>query len=84
MVKKGHCLNLQQHELIRPITYEEIYEAINSMPKKQCPRGGWVLVEFFSRNREIVKVDMVEAMQYFFRTGVMYPAINITAITLIP
>lgn len=27
---------------------------------------------------------MVEAIQYFFRTGVMYPAISITAITLIP
>lgn len=41
-------------------------------------------IEFITRNWEIVKENVVEHMQYFLRTGVMYTAVNTTAITLIP
>lgn len=84
-VRSGTCLTvLQQRELIKEITDEEILEAIRAMPVDKAPGVGSFTIEFFTKNWEIVKTDVLVVEKQFSQTGILFPNINSTAITLIP
>ncbi|KAG5632226.1 hypothetical protein H5410_003943 [Solanum commersonii] len=75
VVRDGHCLTVQQQkELIREVTYEEIIDAIKTMPKEKAPRVDGFPIEFLTLNWELLKDEIVQVVQQFFNT----------AITLIP
>lgn len=74
----------QQRTLIQMVTMEEITKAVKDMPKDKAPEVDGFLVEFFTRNWEIVKEDIVKAVKDFFSANRLPSMINITAITLVP
>ncbi|XP_060195114.1 uncharacterized protein LOC132624337 [Lycium barbarum] len=66
------------------VTEEEIYAAILDMPKEKAPGVDGFPIEFFTRNWEIVKKEVIEAVQNFFSTRKLDPTVNCTAVTLVP
>lgn len=81
----GVCLTVsQQKELIKEVTTEEIYDSVKSLPKDKAPGIDGFPIEFFTKNWEIVQKEVLEAVQQFFITGNIVPAMNTTAITLVP
>lgn len=85
VIKKGPCLTLEQQKLlIQPVTNKEIIEAIKDMPKDKAPGVDGFSVEFFTRNSEIVKEDIFEVVQNFFKTNRLPQMINTTTIALVP
>ncbi|XP_019237091.1 PREDICTED: uncharacterized protein LOC109217306 [Nicotiana attenuata] len=61
IIKEGPCLTIsQQRTLIQDVTMEEITEAIREMPKDKAPGVDGFPVEFFTRNWELVKEDILQ------------------------
>lgn len=54
------------------------------MPRGKAPGVDGFPIEFFIRNWDLVKDDVLAAVEHFFQTGKLWPTINVTAITLIP
>ncbi|KAH0705740.1 hypothetical protein KY289_010816 [Solanum tuberosum] len=70
VVRVGECITVQQQEeLIREVSQMEIIDAIKSMPKEKALGVGGFPIEFFTENWEIMKDEIVYAMQQFFHTG---------------
>ncbi|XP_059292392.1 uncharacterized protein LOC132045832 [Lycium ferocissimum] len=85
VVRAGKCLTIQQQRaLIQEVTDDEIIEAIKSMPKEKAPGVYGFPIEFFTKNWDTVKEDVLAAVKQFYATGELAPMINTTAITLIP
>lgn len=85
IVKEGKCLSLeQQRRLIKEVTMEEVTEAMHDMPRDKAPGVDGYPVEFFTKNWELIKDDILAATKDFFRTNSMPSYINTTAIALVP
>lgn len=84
-VKEGKCLNIvQQRRLIREVSLEEITDALKDMPTDKAPGVDGFPVEFFTKNWEIIKSDVLAATKEFFQSSIMAQFINTTAIALVP
>ncbi|KAH0707403.1 hypothetical protein KY290_011959 [Solanum tuberosum] len=61
VVRDGVCLTVQQQkELIREVTYEEIADAIKTMPKEKAPGVDGFPIEFFTMNwADIISVRLL-------------------------
>ncbi|XP_019262930.1 PREDICTED: uncharacterized protein LOC109240716 [Nicotiana attenuata] len=71
VIREGPCLTVdQQRILIQMVTMEEITEAVKDMPKDKAPGVDGFPVEFFTRNWEIVKEDILKLLRTFLvQTG---------------
>ncbi|XP_058763491.1 uncharacterized protein LOC131636928 [Vicia villosa] len=72
------------HLLIKPVHEDEIWKAIQSLGDTKAPCIDGFTAHFFKKSWMIIRVDVIEAMQEFFRTSKMHKAVNCSFITLIP
>jgi hypothetical protein len=71
-------------ELCKEFTEEEISDALFQMGPLKAPGPDGFPARFFQRHWEILKEDVIRAVQLFFTNGVMPQGVNDTAIVLIP
>ena len=71
-------------DLCRAFSPEEISDALFQMGLLKAPGPDGFPARFFQRHWEVVKDDVVAAVQGFFRDGYLPPGVNDTAIVLIP
>ena len=71
-------------DLCRAFSPEEISDALFQMGPLKAPGPDGFPARFFQRYWEVVKDDVVAAVQGFFRDGYLPPGVNDTAIVLIP
>lgn len=70
--------------MIKPVTKEEIIQALNDLPADKAPEGDGFPVEFFKANWDVVGDDVITTILQFFETGKILKEINNTTITLVP
>lgn len=75
---------MQQQALCRPVTEEEVYDAVFSIDSRKAPGPDGFSSSFFKSSWEIVKEDLVKAVKDFFAKGKMLKQVNCTLITLVP
>jgi hypothetical protein len=88
----GEILNLMQNkvttemneELCRPFTEAEISDALFQMGPLKAPGPDGFPARFFQKHWDIMKSDVLLAVQRFFQDGGLPLGINDTAIVLIP
>ena len=71
-------------ELTKEVTEEEIKNAFFTMDCNKAPGSDGMTPLFFQIFWEIIKGDLVNAIQSFFHSSLMLKAINHTIISLIP
>ncbi|XP_058726928.1 uncharacterized protein LOC131598332 [Vicia villosa] len=71
-------------DLVKPVSKREIWEALDGIGNTKAPGLDGFNDFFFKESWQIVKIDVFEAIQEFFRTGRMHKALNCSLITLIP
>lgn len=85
IIEKGCTLNdNQQARLTLDFSADEIKHALFSIPDDKSPGIDGYSSCFFKKSWNIVGLDIVAAIQDFFRSGKLLKEINVTAITLIP
>ena len=72
------------HNLIQPVTHEEIDLALHSIDDLKAPGIDSFNSLFFKRSWHIIKWKVYEAMQEFFEEGIMPSPVNYTLVTLVP
>ncbi|CAJ2635885.1 unnamed protein product [Trifolium pratense] len=73
-----------RQSLLRPVTKEEVYAALNSMKPYKAPGPDGFQCIFFKQYWHIVGDDIFNMVKTAFHTGYFDPAISETLITLIP
>lgn len=83
VMKNGPTLTHQQQvDLCAEVTKQEIYEGVKDIGSDKAPGIDGYIEEFFKKAWHFIKEEVCGAVKDFFHTGIMYPAINCTAITL--
>jgi hypothetical protein len=70
--------------LIQAITEEEIKMALFSIPDNKAPGPDGFTAYFFKQGWEIIRIDFIAAIQFFFDRGSLPRCINATRIALVP
>lgn len=71
-------------DMKKPCTAEEIFLVLKSFARDKSPgTDGWTM-EFFLRYFDVIKLDVLEAVEEFRRSGSMTKSLNSTFIVLIP
>ncbi|XP_039007104.1 uncharacterized protein LOC120134738 [Hibiscus syriacus] len=70
--------------LTKPVTSEEIKEAIFDQGNNKAPGPDGYSPQFFKHSWPIIGEDMVAAIKHFFHHSTMLPAFNATTIVLVP
>ncbi|XP_075092565.1 uncharacterized protein LOC142172779 [Nicotiana tabacum] len=84
-MRKGLTISHQQRiRLCAEVTEHEIYEGLSSIGNDKSQGVDGYNAYFFKKVWSIVKSEVVEAIEDFFKTGKLYKKINCTTITLIP
>ncbi|XP_075076119.1 uncharacterized protein LOC107763904 [Nicotiana tabacum] len=85
IMKNGNVLNMsQQLQLIRPVSREEVKQALLGINDNKAPGCDGYNSYFFKKTWHIVGEEITAAVQDFFENADMCKAINCTTITLIP
>ncbi|XP_058749726.1 uncharacterized protein LOC131622705 [Vicia villosa] len=85
VLRKGkHIKESIKHDLIRTITEKEVREAINSIGDNKGSGLDGYNTKFFKSAWNIIKGDLMEALQDFFVRNQMFAAIECALVTLIP
>ena len=83
-----HILTLvtpeQKTALTRPITQEEVDQAVIDMPPGKAPGPDGFTKDFFHHCWDLVKQDVREVVEESRVLSVVLPALNATFLTLIP
>ncbi|KAK2401903.1 hypothetical protein QL285_051464 [Trifolium repens] len=74
----------QRMMLVAPIQETEIFKALKSIGDLKAPGLDGYGAMFFKASWNIIKLDVIAAVQEFFVEGKIYNAINSTFVTLIP
>lgn len=74
----------QQLKLIRPITKEEVNEAVKGIGDQKAPGCDGFNAFFYKRTWPVIEEEVTAAVIEFFNSGSMYRPINCITITLIP
>ena len=84
-MKRGPTLTKQQRvQLCAAVTKQEIYDGLKSIGNDKAPGIDGYNAFFFKHTWQIIKRDIIEAVQSFFTTGKLYKAFNCTLVSLIP
>lgn len=78
------CSEVEQENLIKEVTAEEIKEVVFKMPSNKSPGPDGYTTEFFKAAWPILGNDVVVAVQSFFIKGFLPKGINSTILALIP
>ena len=70
--------------LVKPVDEHEIKTAVFSMNPNKAPGNDGMSPLFYQTYWEIIKNDIVEAVQAFFHSSHMLKSINHTIVSLIP
>lgn len=70
--------------LCKDFTPEEISDALFQIGPLKAPEPDGFSARFFQRNWDVIKEDVVTAVQSFFENGLMPPGVNETSIVIIP
>ncbi|XP_020243219.1 uncharacterized protein LOC109821445 [Asparagus officinalis] len=85
IIKTGPCLTeTQVRDLSKPVSKEEIKEAIFSMSDNKAPGPDGYSASFFKTAWPIIGEDILKSIGDFFRNGKILFTINSTSITLVP
>lgn len=71
-------------KLIRPVTDQEISQAVFSMHPNKSPGPDGMSPAFFQKFWHVIKSDVIQAVHSFFHSGFLLKSINETLINLIP
>jgi hypothetical protein len=71
-------------QLVQPFTEEEIKKVIKSMKRNTAPRPDHMPVEFYQSCWEIIKEDIMDMIQDFWKHELDVDRLNYGVITLIP
>lgn len=74
----------QNDELLKPISEEEVKEALFNMHSDKAPGPDGMTPAFYQKNWVVVGNDIVELVRNFFTTGALLSEMNDTNIVLIP
>ncbi|CAL0333248.1 unnamed protein product [Lupinus luteus] len=84
-LRKGKCLNRNMsNSLTQKVMEKEVWTALNNIGDNKVPGIGGYNSHFFKIAWEIVKVDVLKAVNEFFEEERIYPNINCTLVTIIP
>ncbi|XP_058782915.1 uncharacterized protein LOC131657547 [Vicia villosa] len=84
-MRSGKQVSIGQRDaLIRPVTEDEILEALKAIGDLKAPGIDGYGSYFFKSSWNIVKWDVIAAVQEFFVKGNLLKAFNSTIVTLIP
>lgn len=78
------CSSQEKSLLVSPVSPQEIFEALKSLPNKKAPGPDGNTKEFFTAAWPIVGKDFITAIQSFFLFGFLPTGINSTILALIP
>lgn len=82
---RGPVVSEQQGiELCRPVSVEEVKEAVWDIPNSKSPGPDGFTAEFYRAAWDIIKVDVVAAIQDYFLNGKLLKQTNATLLTLVP
>ncbi|XP_069143463.1 uncharacterized protein [Solanum lycopersicum] len=85
VMKRGPALTQQQRiQLCREVTEQEIFEGLKSIGDDKAPGIDGYNDYFFKHIWKIVKRDVIEGVENFFKTGKLHKEFNCTLVTLIP
>ncbi|XP_075095313.1 uncharacterized protein LOC142173590 [Nicotiana tabacum] len=84
ITRNGNVLNhTQQLQICEDMTEEEIYLGLQSIGDDKAPGVDGYNIVFYKRAWPVIKSEISEAVQDFFRTSKIYKGINCTSVTLI-
>jgi hypothetical protein len=79
------CIDAEMNDkLCAPFTEKEISDALFQIGPLKAPGPDGFPARFLQRNWDLLKEEVVHAVQVFFATGIMPEEVNDTAIVLIP
>nr|XP_019069479.1 uncharacterized protein LOC109120276 [Solanum lycopersicum] len=85
VMKRGPTLTkLQRIHLCAEVTEQEIYEGLKSIGNDKAPGVDGYNAYFFKYTWQVIKKDIIEAVQSSFTKGKLYKAFNCTLVSLIP
>ncbi|XP_074265580.1 uncharacterized protein LOC141588019 [Silene latifolia] len=85
VIDTGKCCTEAYKEILnKPVTIEEIKEALFKVPIDKSPRPDGYTSEFFKDSWDVVGSEVFSTIQDFFSTGKLLKQINATTIILIP
>ena len=85
VMKRELTLTKQQRlQLCAAVTEQEIYDGLKSIGNDKAPGIDGYNAFFFKHTWQIIKGDIIEAVQSFFTTGKLYKAFKCTLVSLIP
>ncbi|XP_020243218.1 uncharacterized protein LOC109821444 [Asparagus officinalis] len=85
IIKIVPCLTeTQVRDLSKPVSKEEIKEAIFSMSDNKAPGPDGYSASFFKTAWPIIGEDILKSIGDFFRNGKLLGTVNSTSITLVP
>ncbi|XP_049414574.1 uncharacterized protein LOC125877273 [Solanum stenotomum] len=79
-----HANLKQSYGVLQPVSEEEVVDALKRINDLKAPRCDGFNALFFKKAWPMIGEDIIEVVQEFFQTGVIYKAINCTTVTLIP
>jgi hypothetical protein len=74
----------QNSALTRPITQEEVDQAIKAMPAGKAPGPDGFTTDFFHHCWDLIREDVWAVVEESRTSGLVLPALNATFLTLIP
>jgi hypothetical protein len=74
----------QNAALTRPITQEEVNQAVKTMPPGKAPGPDGFTTDFFHYCWDLIKHEVWEVIEESRASGLVLPALNATFLTLIP
>ncbi|XP_058783026.1 uncharacterized protein LOC131657674 [Vicia villosa] len=84
-MRRGSQLNRNQRDcLLEPVSTEEVYRALKGIDDQSTPGLDGYNSKFFKSTWDIIKYDLLNAIQEFFDKGKLYKAFNCTLVTLVP
>ncbi|KAK3218485.1 hypothetical protein Dsin_012455 [Dipteronia sinensis] len=78
-----HISTDQADFMSREVTYDEISEVCFSLHSNKAPRPDGFNAHFFKKTWHIVGDDVINAIQEFFRTGLLLKELNATILSLV-
>ncbi|KAK8956535.1 hypothetical protein KSP39_PZI000202 [Platanthera zijinensis] len=84
LADKPTLSTVARHSLLRPVTEDDLWNAVKSMKPNRSPGADGITSSFLTHFWSLVKTDVCSAMLDFFALGVMDPSWKETLVVLLP